>query len=75
MILFDEWLEISEGKDHENFRGKHSKDCNHGKRGYVGGNPRYSGRQGFTPKDAQHSRAAVKQELQKELPLNPDSFN
>lgn len=43
-------------------RAKHRKDKNHGKNGWVGGNPRYRGK-GFQKGD----RAKVKAQGQKEM--------
>ena len=48
-------------------RQKHGNDYNHGKSGRVGGNPRYSGRQGLDKPDPRNSRIAGKRLVQDEL--------
>ena len=45
MITFVEWLELKETR--QGREGKHNKDYDHGKRGHVAGNPRYSGKGGM----------------------------
>jgi hypothetical protein len=43
-------------------RAKHRNDKNHGRNGWVGGNPRYAGK-GFKKGDRPADRLAVRREL------------
>lgn len=45
MITFNKWLEQRTGSgDNKYGYGKHPKDYNNGKQGFIGDNPRYSGK-------------------------------
>jgi len=52
-----------EGKDRDSYQGKHVNDQNHGKSGYVGGNPRYrdSKKPPYKKNTPENSRNAAKQ--------------
>jgi hypothetical protein len=43
-------------------RPKHRKDKNHGKNGWVGGNPRYAGK-GFKKGDRSKDKAAARKDI------------
>jgi len=43
-------------------RTKHRNDMNHGKNGWVGGNPRYGRKRGFRKSDQPRDKAAFAKE-------------
>lgn len=46
-------------------RNKHRNDKNHGKNGYVGGNPRYGRKRGFRKSDQPRDKADWQKEVRR----------